>query len=163
MQIVPTEVDNYYRYQTVHGYVHDMGAAMQNGVGGHAGIFSNANDVAKIMQMYLQKGYYGGKRYFKTETIEKFNTCYFCGNGVRRGIGFDKPQLGNDGPTCGCVSLESFGHTGFTGTMAWADPEEQIVYVFLSNRTYPSAENNLLLKEGVRTEIQRLIYEAIIE
>uniref|UniRef100_UPI00404B7661 glycoside hydrolase family 3 N-terminal domain-containing protein n=2 Tax=Gelidibacter sp. TaxID=2018083 RepID=UPI00404B7661 len=162
-QIVPTEVDNYYRYQTVHGYVHDMGAAMQNGVGGHAGIFSNANDVAKIMQMYLQKGYYGGKRYFKTETVEKFNTCYYCGNGNRRGIGFDKPQLGESGPTCGCVSMESFGHTGFTGTLAWADPEEQIVYIFLSNRTYPSAENNLLLKEGVRTEIQRLIYEAIID
>ncbi len=162
-QIIPTEVDNYYRYQTVHGYVHDMGAAMQNGVGGHAGIFSNANDVAKIMQMYLQKGYYGGKRYFKTETIEKFNTCYYCANGNRRGMGFDKPQLGKDGPTCGCVSMESFGHTGFTGTLAWADPEEEIVYVFLSNRTFPNAENNLLLKEGVRTEIQRLIYEAIID
>ncbi|MBA6154176.1 glycoside hydrolase family 3 N-terminal domain-containing protein [Gelidibacter maritimus] len=162
-QLVPTEIDNYYRYQTVHGYVHDMGAAMQNGVGGHAGIFSNSNDVAKIMQMYLQKGYYGGKRYLKTETIDKFNYCYYCGSGVRRGIGFDKPQLGTKGPTCGCVSLSSFGHSGFTGTYAWADPEEEIVYVFLSNRTYPNASNNILLKEGIRTEIQRLIYEAIIE
>ncbi|MCK7590924.1 serine hydrolase [Subsaxibacter sp. CAU 1640] len=161
--IVPTEVDNYYRYQTIRGYVHDMGAAMQNGVGGHAGIFSNANDVAKIMQMYLQKGYYGGKRYLKTETIDKFNTCYYCSKGVRRGIGFDKPQPSGDGPTCGCVSMDSFGHTGFTGTMAWADPDKEIVYVFLSNRTYPDANNNALLKEGIRTEIQRLIYEAIIE
>ncbi|WP_283636608.1 glycoside hydrolase family 3 N-terminal domain-containing protein [Aquaticitalea lipolytica] len=161
--IVPTEIDDYFRYQKIQGYVHDMGAAMQNGVGGHAGVFSNANDVAKIMQMYLQKGFYGGHRYFKPETIDKFNTCYFCTKNNRRGIGFDKPQLGDDGPTCGCVSMTSFGHSGFTGTYAWADPDEDIVYIFLSNRTYPNANNNVLLKEGIRTEIQRLIYEAIIE
>ncbi|MGZ0017061.1 glycoside hydrolase family 3 N-terminal domain-containing protein [Yeosuana sp. AK3] len=159
--IVPTEIDDYYRNQEIHGYVHDMGAAMQNGVGGHAGIFSNANDVAKIMQMYLQKGFYGGKRYLKPETIDKFNTCYFCNKDNRRGIGFDKPQLEDEGPTCGCVSMTSFGHSGFTGTYAWADPEKDIVYVFLANRTYPSAGKNLLLKENIRTVIQRLIYEAI--
>jgi beta-glucosidase-like glycosyl hydrolase/CubicO group peptidase (beta-lactamase class C family) len=162
-KIVPTEIDDYYRYQEVHGYVHDMGAAMQNGVGGHAGIFSNANDVAKIMQLYLQKGYYGGKRYFKPKTVDEFNTCYFCDKDNRRGIGFDKPQLGDKGPTCGCVSMTSFGHSGFTGTYAWADPEEEIIYVFLANRTYPKATSNLLLKENIRTEIQRLIYEAIID
>ncbi|MFC0604384.1 glycoside hydrolase family 3 N-terminal domain-containing protein [Winogradskyella pulchriflava] len=161
--IVPTEVDNYFRYKKVHGYVHDMGAAMQGGIGGHAGIFSNANDVAKIMQMYLQKGFYGGRRYFKSETINKFNTCYYCESDNRRGIGFDKPQLGEDGPTCGCISMTSFGHSGFTGTYAWADPEEEIVYVFLANRTYPEAGKNLLLRENIRTEIQRLIYEAIID
>ena len=160
-KIVPTEIDDYYRYQKIHGYVHDMGAAMQNGVGGHAGIFSNANDVAKIMQMYLQKGFYGGKRYLKPDTIDKFNTCYYCGQNNRRGIGFDKPQLGEEGPTCGCVSMTSFGHSGFTGTYAWADPDEEIVYVFLANRTYPKAENNVLLRENIRTKIQRLIYEAI--
>ncbi|MFD0988521.1 glycoside hydrolase family 3 N-terminal domain-containing protein [Mariniflexile jejuense] len=162
-KIVPTEIDDYYRYQEIHGYVHDMGAAMQNGIGGHAGVFSNANDVAKIMQLFLQKGYYGGKRYFKPETLDKFNTCYYCEKGNRRGIGFDKPQLGEEGPTCGCVSLSSFGHAGFTGTYAWADPEEEIVYVFLSNRTYPNAEDNLLAKKNIRTDIQRLIYEAIIK
>jgi len=161
--IVPTEIDNYYRYKKVHGYVHDMGAAMQGGVGGHAGIFSNANDVAKIMQMYLQKGFYGGKRYLEPETIDKFNYCYYCGNNNRRGIGFDKPQLGDEGPTCGCLSMTSFGHSGFTGTYAWADPEEEIVYIFLANRTYPQAGKNLLLRENIRTEIQRLIYEAIVE
>lgn len=161
--IVPTEIDNYYRFKEVHGYVHDMGAAMQGGVGGHAGIFSNANDVAKIMQLYLQKGFYGGKRYFKTETVDKFNTCYYCDANNRRGIGFDKPQLGEEGPTCGCISMTSFGHSGFTGTYAWADPEKEIVYVFLANRTYPEAGKNLLLRENIRTEIQRLIYEAIIE
>ena len=161
--IVPSEVDNYYRYKKVHGYVHDMGAAMQGGIGGHAGIFSNANDVAKIMQMYLQKGFYGGKRYLNSETLNKFNTCYYCENDNRRGVGFDKPQLGKEGPTCGCISMTSFGHSGFTGTYAWADPEEEIVYVFLANRTYPEAGKNLLLRENIRTEIQRLIYEAIIE
>lgn len=161
--IVPTEEDDYYRYQRVQGYVHDMGAAMQGGVGGHAGIFSNANDVAKIMQMYLQKGFFGGKRYFKPETLDTFNTCYYCGKGNRRGLGFDKPQSGGGGSTCDGISMKSFGHTGFTGTMAWADPDKEIVYVFLSNRTYPNANNNALLKENIRTEIQRLIYEAIIE
>ena len=160
-QIVPTEIDDYFRYQEIHGYVHDMGAAMQNGVGGHAGVFSNANDVAKIMQMYLQKGFYGGKRYLKAETIDKFNTCYFCEKDNRRGIGFDKPQLEDEGPTCGCISMSSFGHSGFTGAYAWADPEEEIVYVFLANRTYPKAGKNRLLRESIRTEIQRLIYEAI--
>ncbi|NNK83027.1 MAG: serine hydrolase [Flavobacteriaceae bacterium] len=161
--IVPTEEDDYYRYQKIHGFVHDMGAAMQNGVGGHAGVFSNANDIAKIMQMYLQNGTYGGKRFFKTQTIEKFNTCYFCEHDNRRGIGFDKPQLEEEGPTCGCVSMTSFGHSGFTGTYAWADPEEDLVYVFLANRTYPVAGKNRLLSENIRTEIQRLIYESLID
>lgn len=160
-KIVPTEVDNYFRYQKVHGFVHDMGAAMQNGVGGHAGVFSNANDVAKIMQMYLQLGYYGGKRYLKPETVDMFNTCYFCEEDNRRGVGFDKPQLGDKGPTCGCISMTSFGHSGFTGTYAWADPDEEIIYVFLANRTYPKAGLNLLLRKNIRTDIQRLIYEAI--
>jgi len=162
-QIVPTEEDTYFRHRKVHGYVHDMGAAMQNGVGGHAGVFSTANDVAKIMQMYLQKGFYGGKRYFKPETINKFTRRYYKDKKNRRGIGFDKPQLGEKGPTCGCVSDMSFGHSGFTGTYTWADPDKEIVYVFLANRTYPNMVNNKLLKEGVRTEIQRLIYEAIID
>ncbi len=162
-KIVPTEIDDYFRYQKIHGYVHDMGAAMQNGVGGHAGVFSNANDVAKIMQMYLQKGFYGGKRYLKRKTINKFNTCYYCEKNNRRGVGFDKPQLGDEGPTCGCISMTSFGHSGFTGTYAWADPDEEIVYVFLANRTYPRAGKNVLLKENIRTNIQRFIYEAITE
>ncbi len=159
--IVPSENDNYYRYQTIQGYVHDMGAAMQGGVGGHAGLFSNANDVAKIMQMYLQNGMYGDVRFLEGRTIKKFNTCYFCEKNVRRGVGFDKPQLKDKGPTCGCVSRKSFGHSGFTGTYTWADPEEEIVYVFLSNRTFPSASNTLLVKSGLRTRIQQAIYDAL--
>lgn len=162
--VIPTENDNYFRYQPVHGYVHDMAAAMQGGISGHAGLFSNALDIAKVMQMYLQKGNYGGMQYITEATLQKFNTCYFCKDGNRRGVGFDKPQLGNEGPTCGCVSLTSFGHTGFTGTMTWADPEKEIVYVFLSNRTYPDSNAaNKLSKENIRENIQKVIYESIIE
>ena len=162
--VIPTENDNYFRYQKVHGYVHDMAAAMQGGISGHAGLFSNALDIAKVMQMYLQKGNYGGKQFITEETLQKFNTCYFCKDGNRRGVGFDKPQLGNEGPTCGCVSLTSFGHTGFTGTMTWADPEKEIVYVFLSNRTFPDSNaSNKLSKENIRENIQKVIYESIIE
>tara|TARA_R110002124_G_scaffold138576_6_gene302091 strand:+ start:19933 stop:22851 length:2919 start_codon:yes stop_codon:yes gene_type:complete len=159
--IVPTERDEYFRMQKVHGYVHDQGAAMLGGVSGHAGVFSNANDVAKIMQMYLWDGFYGGKRYFAPETMQAFNTCYYCDSDVRRGVGFDKPQLGDSGPTCGCVSMTSFGHSGFTGTFTWADPEQEIVYVFLSNRTYPSADNRKIIASNLRSNIQEAIYEAI--
>jgi CubicO group peptidase (beta-lactamase class C family) len=138
-----------------------MAAAMEGGIAGHAGIFSNAMDVAKIMQMYLQKGNYGNHQYFSEKTFNDFNTCYFCQEGNRRGVGFDKPQLGAEGPTCGCASMTSFGHTGFTGTMAWADPENEIVYVFLSNRTFPNDPKNMLSKENIREDIQKVIYEAI--
>ncbi|MDP5099882.1 MAG: serine hydrolase [Nonlabens sp.] len=162
-QIVPTENDSSFRNQLVHGYVHDQGAAMQGGIGGHAGLFSNANDVAKMMQMYMQGGYYGGKQYLKQETLSAFNSCYYCSDGVRRGVGFDKPQLGTAGPTCGCVGMTSFGHSGFTGTYTWADPETEIVYVFLSNRIHPSAENRYLISNDVRTRIQQIIYDSIID
>lgn len=160
-KIVPTEEDNYFRMQKVQGYVHDQGSAMLGGVSGHAGLFSNSNDVAKIMQMYLWEGFYGGKRYFGPETMEAFNTCYYCEDRVRRGVGFDKPQLDESGPTCGCVSMTSFGHSGFTGTFTWADPAEEIVYVFLSNRTYPSADNREIIKSNLRSNIQAVIYEAL--
>ncbi len=160
-EITPTERDDYFRYQEVRGYVHDMGAAMQGGVGGHAGLFATAGDVAKIMQMYLQGGYYGGTRFLQDRTVEKFNKCYFCHKNVRRGVGFDKPQLEDPGPTCGCVSKRSFGHSGFTGTYTWADPDSGILYVFLSNRTYPKSSNTLLIRSGLRTRIQQAIYDSI--
>jgi CubicO group peptidase (beta-lactamase class C family) len=161
-QITPSEEDRYYRFQRVQGYVHDMGAAMQNGIGGHAGVFSTANDVAKIMQMYINGGSYGGKQYFKPETIARFNTRYYRHKNVRRGLGFDKQQLGTSGPTCACADDSSFGHSGFTGTFTWADPKEELIYVFLSNRTYPDQENRLLIREDIRSEIQRVIYNAIV-
>lgn len=162
-EIVPTEQDDYYRNQLLRGYVHDMGAAMQGGVGGHAGLFANANDVAKIMQMYLQKGYYGGVQYLQPETIEKFNTRYYAEVKNRRGLGFDKPQINpREKPTCGCVSEKSFGHSGFTGTYTWADPNSGILYVFLSNRVYPTMKNRKLVKSNIRTKIQRAIEEAVM-
>jgi CubicO group peptidase (beta-lactamase class C family) len=163
--IPPTEIDTYFRHDTIQGYVHDMAAAMEGGVAGHAGLFSNAMDVAKMMQLYLQKGNYGGYHYFSEKTFNDFNTCYFCAEGNRRGLGLDKPQLPNEkGPTCGCVAMSSFGHTGFTGTMAWADPETETIFVFLSNRTFPDSNApNLLSKGNVREDIQKVIQEAIIK
>ena len=163
-EIVPTEKDDYYRNQLLQGYVHDMGAAMLGGVAGHAGLFANANDVAKVMQMYLQKGFYGGRRFLKSETVDKFNTRYYQDKEVRRGLGFDKPQLNPDvKATCGCVSDESFGHSGFTGTYTWADPKSEIVYVFLSNRIFPTAENRGLIRSNMRTKIQQVIQDAILD
>ena len=161
-KIAPTELDKTYRNQLIHGTVHDQGAAMLGGIAGHAGLFSNANDLAKLMQMYLNYGQYGGKRFIDSLTIAEFTRCQFCeDNNNRRGAGFDKRALTGNGPTCGCDSPLSFGHSGFTGTLAWADPESGIVYIFLSNRVYPDAENQKLLKSGIRTRIQQLVYDAI--
>ena len=161
-ELVPTEEDGYWRNTTVHGRVHDMGAAMLGGVAAHAGLFANTNDLAKIMQMYLNGGYYGGVRYFQESTIEKFSSCAFCEIDNRRGLGFDKKQLGDGpGPSCTCASDLSFGHTGFTGTMVWMDPKEGLLYIFLSNRTYPDAENWKLSTLDVRTNIQGYLYDAL--
>ena len=164
-RIVPTEDDFEFRGQLLKGYVHDMGAAMQAGVGGHAGLFSNANDLAKIMQLYLNKGKYGGIRYLSKSVIEEFIKCQYCIDKNRRGLGFDKPALeGKDeGATCQCVSYLSFGHTGFTGTLAWADPETNIIYIFLSNRIHPDANNRKLLETDVRTNIMQVIFDSLYE
>ncbi len=161
-RIAPAENDTYWRHQILRGYVHDMGAAMLNGVSGNAGLFGNANDLAKLMQMHLNKGFYGGKRYISDTTELAFNKRYFAKDSVRRGLGWDKPQFKDQpGPTFEEISDKSFGHQGFTGTMVWADPEEQIVYIFLSNRTFPTMDNKLLYKLNIRSEVQRRIYEAI--
>ncbi|MCB9334748.1 MAG: serine hydrolase [Flavobacteriales bacterium] len=163
-RIPPTENDKIFRKQIIHGDVHDPGAAMLGGVGGHAGLFSNANDLAKLMQMYLNKGTYAGELFIKDTTLNEYTKCQFCDEGKenRRAAGFDKPFLqGFGGPTCDGISQNSFGHSGFTGTMAWVDPDTGVVYVFLSNRTYPDAENKKLLKMNIRTDIQKAIYDAI--
>ena len=161
--VAPSEIDDYYRYTEVQGFVHDMGAAMQNGVGGHAGLFSNANDVAKMMQMFVQCGSYGGRNFFSPSTVSHFNTRHYESENNRRGIGFDKQQFEDPGPTCLCASEQSFGHSGFTGTFAWSDPASDLVYVFLSNRTYPTMENTKMVDTNLRSEIQRVIYKAIIQ
>ena len=113
--------------------------------------------------MLLQNGAYGGRRYINSPTIDEFTKCQYCDYDNRRGAGFDRPEMDyeKEGPTCQCVSAKSFGHTGFTGTIAWADPEEEVVYIFLSNRIHPDADNKKLIKMNVRTEIQQVIYDAI--
>jgi CubicO group peptidase (beta-lactamase class C family) len=163
-RIAPTENDATFRKRQIHGDVHDPGAAMKGGVAGHAGLFSSANDLAKVMQLLLNKGTYGGHRYLSETVVEEFTKCQFCkpdGAGNRRGLGWDKPVRGKGGPTCECVSYASFGHTGFTGTMAWADPEQRVVYIFLSNRVYPSAEVNKLATLGIRTKVQEVVHDAV--
>jgi beta-N-acetylhexosaminidase len=162
-ELVPTERDNLFRNQLIQGYVHDQGAAMLGGVGGHAGIFSNATDLAALMQMLLNGGTYGGKRFISKATIDEFTRCQFCANDNRRGLGFDKPEMNysKTGPTCKCVSSMSFGHTGFTGTIAWVDPDQKLVYIFLSNRVYPDAENKKIQTLATRVEIQEVIYNSL--
>lgn len=164
-EIIPTENDLIFRKQLLHGHVHDPGAAMLGGVCGHAGVFSTANDLAKIMQMYLNGGEYGGEKFLEPETIEQFTTSPFLDKDNRRALGFDKPQMdySKEGPTFKGISGKSFGHSGFTGTLAWADPDEKIVYIFLSNRIHPDLDNSKLIQTNVRTDIQKAIYDAMIE
>jgi beta-N-acetylhexosaminidase len=162
-RLVPTEYDSLFRKTLLQGWVNDEGAALLQGISGHAGLFSNANDLAKLMQMHLNMGAYAGKQYISPATIEEFTKCQFCEEGNRRGIGFDKPMLKKSytGNAAYDASEKSYGHAGFTGTLAWVDPEEELVYIFLSNRVYPTRNNNKLAKLNTRTNIQQVIYEAI--
>lgn len=159
-RIPPTEDDHQFRNTLVHGDVHDQGAAMVGGVGGHAGLFANANDVGVLFQMMMNYGTYGGERYIQDSTLKKWTRCQFCPSN-RRGLGFDRPTMTNKGPTCDCVSTSSFGHTGFTGITAWSDPESGIVYVFLSNRSNPVMDNPKIITMGIRTRIQQVIVDAV--
>ena len=157
--IAPTELDNRFRGKLVRGTVHDQEAALMGGVAGHAGLFGNANDLAVLMQMNLQKGYYGGKRYFPDNTIPTFTKTYQPKN--RRGLGWDRPEPDGGGGVSDLASRNSFGHTGFTGTCVWIDPDQELVYIFLSNRVYPNAENNKLARYKVREKIQSVVYESM--
>lgn len=157
--IPPTEQDTLFRDQLVHGCVHDQNASLFGGVAGHAGLFSNAYDIGVIMQMLMQGGKYGGKQYLKTSTILKFTSTYFDKN--RRGLGFDKSVMRKYGNACIEASPRSYGHSGFTGTYVWSDPDNGLIYIFLSNRVYPDAENSKLVKENIRTRIHSLFYEAV--
>lgn len=161
--IVPTEWEYSFRRQLIHGYVHDQGAAAMGGVAGHAGLFSTALDMAKIMQMFLWRGSYGGTQLLKPETVSKFTQRSAAGN--RRGLGFDKPEpnVQKASPVCPEASPESFGHSGFTGTMVWVDPQRELVYVFLSNRVHPDSNNSLITATGIRTNILREFILAIDE
>jgi beta-N-acetylhexosaminidase len=163
-RIAPTEHEKQFRLQLIQGDVHDPGAAMFGGVSGHAGLFSDAYDIAVIMQMLLNGGELNGKIYLKKETVDLF-TAYHS-SFSRRGYGFDKPEKDNNTRLepypCLSASPLSFGHTGFTGTCTWVDPEKKLVYVFLSNRVSPQGDNTLLLKMNVRPTIQEAIYKAMI-
>ncbi|MBL7870037.1 MAG: serine hydrolase [Cyclobacteriaceae bacterium] len=159
-QIAPTEDDKLFRKKLLTGYVHDQGAAMHGNIAGHAGLFGNANDLAKLGQMLLQRGHYGGEQFYKPETID-----FFIGKQYetsRRGLGWDKPTVSDwAGPTTLYASPKTFGHTGFTGTCIWVDPEFNLVFVYLSNRVYPDMTNNKLLNANIRPRIQEIVYKAM--
>jgi CubicO group peptidase (beta-lactamase class C family) len=159
-QMMPTEKDNYFRNTTIRGYVHDQGCSMMGGIEGHAGLFSNSLDLAILSQMFMQEGSYADSIYLSKEVMEDFTRQQFPLNHNRRGLGFDKPLPNHQegGPTCPLVSSQSFGHSGFTGTYFWVDPKYKITYIFLSNRTYPSADNRKLIEMNIRTKIQKELY-----
>jgi beta-glucosidase-like glycosyl hydrolase/CubicO group peptidase (beta-lactamase class C family) len=161
-QIAPTENDSKFRKQIVQGFVHDPGAALLGGVAGHAGLFGNALDLAKLMQMYLNKGELNGLRILDSNVVKDFTSCHFCPTN-RRGLCFEKPEPDDkkESPVTSECSPESFGHSGFTGTFAWADPKNGLVYVFLSNRVYPDVDPNKLAKLGIRGKIHKAFYEAL--
>ena len=157
-KIAPTEYDQRYRNYQVWGEVHDRNALVFGGVAGHAGLFSTASDLAKMISMFLNGGYYGGRQYLSKETLNSLNIRYFDNN--RRGLGWDK-KGGEKNAASSLASDESFGHTGFTGTMVWADPEYDLIYVFLSNRIYPDADNWKLSTLNTRTHIHDVIYQSL--
>ena len=165
-RIVPTEQDTYFRQTLLHGYVHDETSAILGGHSANAGLFANANDLAKLYQLYLQKGEYGGKRYFSEAVFNLFNSTPYAADGIYRGICFEKPEL-KDGKVVGTsylsnkVSPQSFGHTGYTGTMFWVDPKYNLVYIFLSNHVFPTRDNDKIFTTRIRAKVQTAIYDAI--
>jgi CubicO group peptidase (beta-lactamase class C family) len=157
-QLVPTQFDKLFRQQLVHGYVHDPCAALLGGYSGHAGLFASAYDLAAIGQMLLNQGTYNKKQFLKPETIALFTKKHSTIS--RRALGWDKPEMGAGiSPASKLASAKTFGHTGFTGTCIWIDPEHDLVYVFLSNRIFPNEENRELITGNYRTKIQDIIYQ----
>ncbi len=162
-RIVPTEYDSLFRHTLIWGRVHDEGAAMLNGLSGHAGLFGSANDLMKMVEMYRRGGEYGGRRYISSKTMAEFTRYQFPELGNRRGLGFDKPSFAYTGNAPRSATPSSFGHSGFTGTFIWVDPDPKynLSYVFLSNRVYPTRENNLISKLNTRTSVVEALYQAI--
>jgi CubicO group peptidase (beta-lactamase class C family) len=159
-EFAPTTEDNYFRKQRIQGFVHDPCAAMLGGVAGHAGLFSNATELGKIFQMLNNGGQLNGKRYLKPATVALFAATQ---KGTHRGLGFDKPngQAGAKANVSDKVPGTLFGHSGFTGNWAWADPGNQLVFIFLSNRTYPDENNKKLIQENVRSKALEIVYSAL--
>jgi beta-glucosidase-like glycosyl hydrolase/CubicO group peptidase (beta-lactamase class C family) len=168
-RIVPTEYDSLFRKQQLRGTVHDEGTAMLGGVSGHAGLFATGNDLLKLVEMYRRGGEYGGVRVLSSDVLKEFTRVQYPENDNRRALGFDKPLLGNDtippeeAYPCHSASPSSFGHSGFTGTFIWVDPEAEISYVFLSNRVYPTRNNSHLSDLSIRGRILQAVYDAIKE
>ncbi len=168
-RIVPTEYDSLFRKQQLHGTVHDEGAAMLGGISGHAGLFATANDLMKLMELYRRMGEYGGEQIIAGDVLKEYTTVQFPENKNRRGLGFDKPLLDNAELTdkeaypAKSASPYSFGHSGYTGTFVWVDPEKEISYVFLCNRVYPTRNNSLLSDMNIRSGILQAIYDSIIK
>lgn len=168
-RIIPTENDDFFRNEVLLGFVHDEGAAMMGGISGNAGLFGSANDLAKIFQMYLQKGYFGGKRYISEATVNEFIKIQHPENDNRRGLGFDKPYIHNkqntlkDAYPAVDASKNSFGHSGYTGTFVWADPDNGLLYIFMSNRVHPTRDNTKLFNLNIRTVMHQKIYDCIKE
>ena len=163
-KIMPTEVDETFRNSMVRGYVHDESAALLGGISGNAGVFSNAESMAKILQMLLNGGTYNGKRYLKKKTIQEWTSCQYPENDNRRGLGFDRPYFDSnpdDSYPINEVSDKSWGHTGFTGTMFWADPEQDLIFIFLSNSVYPYRGTSTMGRLSTRSKCQEAVYEAI--
>lgn len=163
-EIVPTEIDSFFRMKPLHGVVHDEGAAVMQGVSGNAGLFSNSYDLAKVLQMWLNGGQYAGVRYLSDSTIEEFTRCQYCDLDNRRGLGFDKPLITYDeekSSVAKAASPASYGHTGYTGTLVWADPVNGLMFIFLSNRVYPTRENKKIYEMNVRPAIHNLVYELL--
>lgn len=163
-RIVPTEDDQVFRKELLQGFVHDETAALMGGVSGNAGLFGSANDLAKIMQLILQNGYYGGQQLIDSTTVQFFTKTQFPLSGNRRALGFDKPLPAGNGKNkfpAADASPESFGHTGFTGTMVWMDPKCDLLFIFLSNRVYPTRRNSTINTLNIRTEMHQAIYDAI--
>lgn len=160
-QIVPTEKDDFLRKQLLQGYVHDEGAAFMGGISGNAGLFSNANDLAKLYQMWLNKGTYGGEKYLSERTCQLFFNTKSASS--RRGLGFDKPEIrtNKSSPTSVSTPASTFGHTGFTGTCFWIDPDNNLIYIFLSNRINDKRTHKALMSLNIRSRIQEEIYKAI--
>jgi len=164
-EIVPTEVDLYFRNTTVHGRVHDENAAMLDGISANAGLFGNALSVAKVLQLLLNKGSYGGKQYLQPSTIQEFTRCQYCEEGNRRGLGFDKPLIEYDKKAAyiaQAASPDSYGHSGFTGTFYWIDPQEDLFVIFLSNRVHPTRDNRKLYKLNIRPSLHQAVYRSVI-
>jgi len=165
-KIIPTELDTLYRHDLTQGWVHDENASLLGGISGNAGLFGTATDLAKLMQMYQNFGSLDGKRYISESTVKEFIRVQYPENENRRGLGFDKPLLNNAELTLSDAypapesSPMSFGHSGFTGTFVWADPENQLVFIFLSNRVYPSRGNRNLYEMNIRGALQQVFYQA---